>query len=137
MIIEPLAGPCSAISARFTTSTYQPGKSSCCLGSLSVLIGAPNASRWRASRCAGLAPRDRSQVAPWASALRLPAHWRDQSVDTCLDLGGAHGHREEIALPKRASERVHPLRLLLRLDPLRDRQDLERLAQRDDRTGQG
>src|SRR5918996_1930835 len=34
MIIEPLAGPCSAMPACFTTSTYQPGKSSDCFGSL-------------------------------------------------------------------------------------------------------
>src|SRR6187200_3164475 len=122
MIIEPLAGPCSAISARRTTSTYQAGKSSCCVGSLSVLIGAPNASRCAGSGRARLAARHRSQVAPSPSfrtlALRLPSHRRRQALDARLDLCRAHRLGEEEALAIRAAQRAHPLGLLLRLDAL-------------------
>src|SRR6186713_1305218 len=118
MIIEPFAGPCSAISARRTTSTYHAGKSFCCRGSLSVLIGAPNASRWRASRRARLAAGYRSQVAApplgRLASIRYPAHWRRQSLDAGLDVGRGHRLREEEALAVGGAQGAHPLGLLLR-----------------------
>src|SRR5688572_799316 len=54
MIIEPFAGPCSASSARFTTSTYHAGKSAAWLGRPFVLIRGPMLTEVPATPQAGL-----------------------------------------------------------------------------------